>query len=125
MSSREGTGRGAVAGAIRALAGATGLAAATRAHEGHEALPTKGVSIDAAGGTLVLAPAAHRALGVETADVTMAVRDRRVAAYARLVPAWNRHAYASSGVGEERRHHRLGHAETAQLRRRHGHGAPR
>jgi len=98
-SSREGRGRRAVAGAIRALACAAGLAAAARAHEGHEALPTKGVSIDSAGGTLVLAPAAHRALGVETADVTAAVRDRRVAAYARLVPAWNRHAFASSGVG--------------------------
>ena len=78
---------------------AVAIAAAARAHEGHEALPTKGVSVDAARGTLVLSPAAHRALGVETADVTTQTSDRRVAAYARLVPAWNRHAFASSGVG--------------------------
>ena len=71
----------------------------SRAHEGHEPLPTKGVVIDADRGTLVLSPASHRALRVETADVTTHLLATRTMAYVRLVPAWNRHAFAATGVG--------------------------
>ena len=68
------------------------------AHEGHEPLPTKGVVVDVETGALVLSRAAHRALGVETADVTPHALDARRTASARLVPAWNRHAFAATGV---------------------------
>lgn len=70
-----------------------------RAHEGHEPLPTKGVLIDAERGTLALSPTAHRALMIETADVTGHAIDTRIMAYARLIPAWNRHAFAATGIG--------------------------
>jgi len=68
-------------------------------HEGHEPLPTKGVLIDAERGTLALSPTAHRALMIETVDVTGHAVDARTTAYARLVPAWNRHAFAATGIG--------------------------
>lgn len=69
------------------------------AHEGHEPLPTKGVVVDAEHGTLALSRAAHRALMIETADVTGHAIDSRTTAYARLVPAWKRHAFAATGIG--------------------------
>lgn len=78
------------------LAGTVGT---VRAHEGHEPLPTKGVVVDTERGTLALSRVAHRALAVETADVTGYAIDSRTTAYARLVPAWNRHAFASTGIG--------------------------
>ena len=70
-----------------------------RAHEGHEPLPAKGVLVDIKAGTIALSRAAHRALGIETAEVTTRPLDARTLAYARLVPAWNRHAYAATGIG--------------------------
>lgn len=76
-----------------------GSAPGARAHEGHEPLPTKGVLIDAERGTLALSPTAHRALMIETADVTDHAIDTRIMAYARLVPARNRHAFAATGIG--------------------------
>lgn len=76
-----------------------GAAPGARAHEGHEPLPTKGVLIDAERGTLALSPTAHRALMIETADVTGHAIDTRIMAYARLIPARNRHAFAATGIG--------------------------
>jgi RND family efflux transporter MFP subunit len=70
-----------------------------RAHEGHEPLPTKGVLVDAERGTLALSPTAHRALMIETVDVTGHTLDTRTTAYARLIPARNRHAFAATGIG--------------------------
>lgn len=75
------------------------LVHAVRAHEGHEPLPTKGVVVDAEHGTLALSRAAHRALMIETADVAGHAIDSRTTAYARLVPAWRRHAFAATGIG--------------------------
>lgn len=76
------------------LAGGT----AGLAHEGHEPLPTKGVQVDVEAGTIALSPAAHRALQVTTAEVEPRPFTSRTMAYARLIPAWNRHAYAASGI---------------------------
>lgn len=70
-----------------------------RAHEGHEPLPAKGVLVDVEAGTIALSRAAHRALRIETAEVTTRPLDARTLAYARLVPAWNRHAFAATGIG--------------------------
>jgi len=55
--------------------------------------------IDAERGTLALSPTAHRALMIETADVTGHAIDTRIMAYARLIPARNRHAFAATGIG--------------------------
>lgn len=75
-----------------------GAVRAVLAHEGHEPLPTKGVVVDVEDGTLALSRAAHRALMIETADVTGHAIDSRTTAYARLVPAWKRHAFATTGI---------------------------
>lgn len=94
--------------ALRALARMGGLlvgltlagpAPHGRAHEGHEPLPAKGVLVDIKAGTIALSRAAHRALMIETAEVTTRPLDARTLAYARLVPAWNRHAFAATGIG--------------------------
>lgn len=68
------------------------------AHEGHEALPTKGIVVDAQRGTLAVGRAAHRALAIETADVVTRPHAPRLGARARLVADWNRHAFAATGI---------------------------
>jgi RND family efflux transporter MFP subunit len=57
------------------------------------------VLVDAERGTLALSPTAHRALMIETVDVTGHTLDTRTTAYARLIPARNRHAFAATGIG--------------------------
>ncbi|MFM7207810.1 MAG: efflux RND transporter periplasmic adaptor subunit [Planctomycetaceae bacterium] len=71
----------------------------TRAHEGHEPLPAKGVLVDVEQGTIALSATAHGALMIETADVTTHAVDATITSYARLVPAWHRHAFAATGIG--------------------------
>lgn len=91
------SGRRLIVGTLAACC-LVGLPRDARAHEGHEPLPTKGVLVDAERGTLALSPTAHRALKIETADVAEHAVDARTTAYARLVPAWNRHAFAATGI---------------------------
>jgi len=69
------------------------------AHEGHEPLPTKGVLVDVAAGTIALSRVAQQALGVATAEVATRPFADRTLAYARLIPGWNRHAFAAAGIG--------------------------
>lgn len=76
-----------------------GRARDSLAHEGHAPLPTKGVVVDVERGTIALGRSAHRALAIETADVTGHAINSGKTAYARLVPAWNRHAFAATGIG--------------------------
>lgn len=94
MSSVRGLSARLVAVVLLAASAARGPA-----HEGHEPLPTKGVLVDAKRGTLALSPTAHRALRIETAEAEPRAVDTRLTAYARLVPAWNRHAFAATGIG--------------------------
>ena len=47
-----------------------GSAPHSRAHEGHEPLPAKGVLVDIKAGTIALSRAAQRALRIDTAEVT-------------------------------------------------------
>lgn len=68
------------------------------AHEGHEPLPTKGVLVDVDAGTIALSRVAHQALGVATAEVATRPFVDRTLAYARLIPGWNRHAFAATGI---------------------------
>lgn len=82
-----------------ALCGLVALGVSVRAHEGHEPLPTKGVLVDLEAGTIALSRVAHQALGVATAEVATRPFGERTLAYARLIPGWNRHAFAASGIG--------------------------
>jgi cobalt-zinc-cadmium efflux system membrane fusion protein len=76
------------------------LAAGTAsvAHEGHEPLPAKGVLVDVDAGTIALSRTAHQALKVMTAEVGIQPLVSSVSTYARLIPAWNRHAFAATGI---------------------------
>jgi RND family efflux transporter MFP subunit len=69
------------------------------AHEGHEALPTRGVSVDTAKGTLTLGPEARKALGVEVAEVTAGELPDELVAPAAIVAPWQRHAFVSTRLG--------------------------
>lgn len=82
-----------------AVCGLLALGTAARAHEGHEPLPTKGVLVDIEAGTIALSRVAHQALRVATAEVDTRPFTSRTLAYAKLVPAWNRHAFAATGIG--------------------------
>lgn len=88
-----------LAAVLRAAVACSALyAAVASGHEGHAPLPSKGVVADGARGTIALAPATHAALGVETAEAEMQEHRPRTLAYARFEPAWNRHAFAASGI---------------------------
>jgi RND family efflux transporter MFP subunit len=69
------------------------------AHEGHQALPTRGASVDAVSGLVILGPEARKALAVEVAEVTARTLDGELVAAAAVVAPWQRHAYASTRLG--------------------------
>jgi RND family efflux transporter MFP subunit len=69
------------------------------AHEGHQALPTRGASVDAASGLVVLGPEGRQALAVEVAEVTAGALDGELVASAAVVAPWQRHAHASTPLG--------------------------
>src|SRR6516164_6232861 len=68
------------------------------AHEGHQALPTRGATVDLAKGTITLSDEARRALGVQTAEVTLRTIDEHIVAPATLVAPWQRYAFATSRI---------------------------
>jgi membrane fusion protein, heavy metal efflux system len=104
-----------VALALLATAGAVLL----WAHEGHEALPTRGAKTvaDKEGRVtgVILSREAREALGLETARVEERALPRRVLAYAGLVTPWQKHAFATSRLGGriEKLHVRPGQAVEA------------
>jgi RND family efflux transporter MFP subunit len=69
------------------------------AHEGHQALPTRGVTVDIAKGSINLSPDSRAALGVQTAEATLQPVDERVLAPATVVAPWQRHAYGTTRLG--------------------------
>ena len=79
---------------------ATAGAAWVWAHEGHEALPTRGAkSIKNKDGVVtgvVLSREARESLGLETARVEKRRVAQRILAYANLVTPWQRHAFATA-----------------------------
>ncbi|HZY90766.1 MAG TPA: efflux RND transporter periplasmic adaptor subunit, partial [Gemmataceae bacterium] len=87
----------AAAGAILALL--TVAAAWLWAHEGHQALPSRGATVDAEKGRVVLGPEAREALGVEVAEVRPGRMKDEFVAPATVVAPWPRHAYASTRLG--------------------------
>jgi RND family efflux transporter MFP subunit len=99
--SRARRARGLAALALIALL--TAAAAWLYAHEGHQALPTRGVEIvrdhegEATG--VNLGPESLRALDVRTADVVPVSLDDHLAAPAVVVAPWDRHAFAAAPLG--------------------------
>jgi RND family efflux transporter MFP subunit len=85
---------------VAALAVLLTVAAAwVLAHEGHQALPVSGVLVDAAKGTVTLAPAPRTALGVRTAEVTEEALPEGFLAPAMLETPWQGHAFATARAG--------------------------
>jgi membrane fusion protein, heavy metal efflux system len=66
------------------------------AHEGHAPLPTRGVQVDLAKGTIVMTRATRDALDLQTAPVTKQPVEERLLAYATLVAPWRNHAFVTS-----------------------------
>ena len=68
------------------------------AHEGHHALPTAGVSVNRAKGTIQLAPAARTALKAQTAEVRRQSVADYITAPAWIEAPWAQHAFATTPV---------------------------
>ncbi|MBI2806261.1 MAG: efflux RND transporter periplasmic adaptor subunit [Planctomycetes bacterium] len=66
------------------------------AHEGHAPLPTRGVQVDTAKGTVVLMPDARKVLDLDADIVKPRVVNEKLLAYATLVAPWQKHAFAST-----------------------------
>ena len=74
------------------------LAGSIAAHEGHQALPTKGVEIQPQSGTLVLSASARGALAIQTEEVAQRPVRRFLSAFGNLVVPWNNHAMVGSSL---------------------------
>jgi cobalt-zinc-cadmium efflux system membrane fusion protein len=89
------------------------------AHEGHEALPTRGAKPikdkDGRVTGVILSREAREALGLQTTRVEKRAVPRHVLAYAALVTPWQRHAFATSRLAGriEKLHVRPGDAVEA------------
>ncbi len=68
------------------------------AHEGHAPLPTKGIEVDPAKGTLLLTKPAREALGLQTIEVTQQRFQQHWLAYAKLEAPWQQSAQVASQV---------------------------
>ncbi len=66
------------------------------AHEGHVALPSRGATVDAPAGHLILTKESRDALDVLPVEVVRAPLREAILAYATLTAPWHRHAFASS-----------------------------
>lgn len=66
------------------------------AHEGHQALPTRGASVDLDKGLVILSPQTRQALGVATAEVRLEPLDERWTAPAAVETTWRGHAFATT-----------------------------
>ena len=69
------------------------------AHEGHVALPTAGVTVDAATGLVALSATTRAAADVRVADVRLQVLDECLTAPATVVAPWQGHAYVTARLG--------------------------
>src|SRR5262249_6798907 len=74
----------------------TSSAAWLWAHEGHQALPTRGASVDLDKGLVILSPQARQALGIATAEVRLEPLDERWTAPAAVETTWRGHAFATT-----------------------------
>jgi RND family efflux transporter MFP subunit len=75
-------------------------AACLWAHDGaHEALPTRGVRVEADKGLVLLGPESRKALAVRTAEVTLQTLDERLTAPATLEAPWQGRAFVTTRLG--------------------------
>ncbi len=81
---------------LASVLGLVGLFAAlpARAHDGHAPLPSKGATVQ--GNQLLLSEPARRAIGVETAKVTLADLERTVRAQAQVQLPWHQQALVTT-----------------------------
>jgi cobalt-zinc-cadmium efflux system membrane fusion protein len=68
------------------------------AHEGHEALPTQGMTVQVDQGLVILSPPAREALGVETAEARREALADVLTAPATVVAPWQQSAHATTLV---------------------------
>ncbi len=66
------------------------------AHEGHRALPTRGMEINAETGSIILTHPARKTLDVQTSELSLQPITHSLAAYGSLVAPWNQHALVSA-----------------------------
>ena len=66
------------------------------AHEGHGALPLKGVQVDVAGGHLLITSSARSGLDVATSEVESRSVEGKLLAYAQVELPWKNHGFATS-----------------------------
>ncbi len=85
--------------ALALLVLTTAAAAWLYAHEGHQALPSEGLLVDAVKGEVALSPEARAALGVRVAEAGSAPMTEEIVAPVTLVSPWGRHAFASARLG--------------------------
>ena len=64
-------------------------------HEGHEALPTKGATVDAKKGTIQLAAQSRELLNVRTSEVKQMQHVQRSLAFTTIESPWNQEGWAS------------------------------
>ena len=69
------------------------------AHEGHEALPTRGAKPDLKAGTIFLSKEAREIIDLKTEEAKIAPVSASTLGYASLVAPWTKHAMASSQLG--------------------------
>jgi cobalt-zinc-cadmium efflux system membrane fusion protein len=73
-----------------------GLASTASAHEGHAPLPSRGATVNAEKGTIILISDSRKALDVRTAGITTTPLPETSLAYVTLVAPWTKHAFVST-----------------------------
>ncbi len=68
------------------------------AHEGHHALPTKGVQVDVKSGHLILSAQAREVLGLKAEQIVVGDVVSSLATYAETVAPWHAHAFGSAQI---------------------------
>ena len=65
-------------------------------HEGHRALPKRGMEVNAELGTVVLSRSARKTLDVQTVELSKQTITHTISTYGSLVTPWNQHAFVTS-----------------------------
>jgi RND family efflux transporter MFP subunit len=84
------------------------------AHEGHQALPSRGVGVDAEQGVITLSSEVYQALGVQTAEVATRMVAETIRAPARVVSPWTSHAFVTTRIAGKVAHLHVRPGEAVQ-----------
>ena len=74
------------------------IVAVCLAHEGHQPLPTRGVQVDVAKGTITLSDSSRRLMDVQTVTVDQGQLVQKLPAFASVVVPWDRRAVVTTRV---------------------------